>query len=142
MKSYKGIFKPKNPIKYAGDPNRIVYRSLLERRMMTYLDLNDEIETWASEELPIIYRSPVDYRIHRYFPDFLIKLKSGKRFMVEIKPSRQCVPPKQRKNTKAFLREHLEYLKNEAKWNAAKIYCKEHDLEFKIFTEKDIGIYN
>ncbi|NDB59521.1 head completion protein [bacterium] len=142
-KSYKGIFKPKHPKKYVGDPNRIVYRSLLERRMMVYLDNNEHVEFWASEELPIIYRSPVDYRIHRYFPDFIFKLKSGQKFMVEVKPYKQCFPPKKpKKQTKYFLREHLEYLKNQAKWEAAKIYCNEHDLQFKIFTEKDIGVYN
>ena len=52
--SYKGIYKPTYPKKYAGDPNRIVYRSLLERRMMVYLDKNDAVEFWASEEIPII----------------------------------------------------------------------------------------
>ena len=72
--SYKGIYKPTHPKKYAGDPNRIVYRSLLERRMMVYLDKNDAVEFWASEEIPIIYRSPIDYRIHRYYPDFIFKL--------------------------------------------------------------------
>jgi hypothetical protein len=41
--SYKGIYKPTHPKKYIGDPNRIVYRSLLERRMMVYLDKNDAI---------------------------------------------------------------------------------------------------
>ena len=82
--SYKGIYKPTYPKKYIGDPNRIVYRSLLERRMMVYLDKNDAVEFWASEEVPIIYRSPIDYRIHRYFPDFIFKLKNGKRYMVEI----------------------------------------------------------
>jgi hypothetical protein len=95
--SYKGIYKPTHPKKYAGDPNRIVYRSLLERRMMVYLDKNDAVEFWASEEIPIIYRSPIDYRIHRYYPDFIFKLKTGKKYMVEIKPYRQCFPPKKPK---------------------------------------------
>jgi len=143
VKSYKGIYKPTNPKKYVGDTNRIVYRSLLERRMMVYLDKNDHVEFWASEEMPITYRSPIDYRIHRYFPDFIFKLKNGKKYMVEIKPYKQCFPPKTpKKQTKHFVREQLEYLKNQAKWTAAKTYCEGQGLEFKIFTEKDIGVYN
>jgi hypothetical protein len=141
--SYKGIFKPSNPKKYVGDANNIVYRSLLERRMMVYLDRNDQIEFWASEEVSIVYRSPIDYRIHRYYPDFIFKVKSGKKYMIEIKPARQCKPPKQtKKNTKSYLKEQLTYLVNQAKWTAAKNYCEGNGLEFKIFTEKDIGIYN
>ena len=141
--SYKGIYKPTHPKKYAGDPNRIVYRSLLERRMMVYLDKNDAVEFWASEEVPIIYRSPIDYRIHRYYPDFIFKLKTGKKYMVEIKPYRQCFPPKKpKKQGRSFMREQLEYIKNQAKWQAARVYCEGNDLEFKIFTEKDIGVYS
>ena len=139
--SYKGLYRPSYPKKYVGDPTRIVYRSLLERRMMVYLDKNDSIEYWSSEELPIVYRSPIDYRIHRYFPDFIFKIKEGKKFMVEVKPYRQCFPPKKpKKQGRSYLREHLEFVKNQAKWKAAEIYCKDNDLEFKIFTEKELGV--
>ena len=65
--SYKGKFRPKNPNKYKGNPSNIIYRSLLERRMMVYLDKNPEIEHWASEELPIRYYSPIDKRIGNLF---------------------------------------------------------------------------
>lgn len=141
--SYKGIFKPNNPHKYAGDANRIVYRSMLERRFMVYCDKNEEIVTWASEELPILYRSPFDGRVHRYFPDFIIKTKVGKKYIIEIKPYRQCYPPKPpKKKSRSYLNEQLEYIKNQAKWQAAKIYCEGNDFEFKIFTEKELGIYN
>lgn len=141
-KSYKGLYKPTYPKKYIGDPNRIVYRSLLERKFMRYCDLSDNVTQWASEELPIIYRSPLDRKIHRYFPDFIVKMKTGNRYMVEIKPSRQCVKPKTpKRKTKAFMRESLEYIKNQAKWSAAKIYCEDNNLEFKLITEKDIGVY-
>ena len=52
-KSYKGLYRPTNPKKYVGDPNRIVYRSLLERRFMLYCDRTPEIIAWASEEIAI-----------------------------------------------------------------------------------------
>ena len=42
---------------------------------MVYCDKNDNILEWASEEIAIPYRSPVDNRVHRYFPDFYMKVK-------------------------------------------------------------------
>ena len=71
---YKGKFKPKNRTKYKGDPNAIIYRSLWELRFMRYLDTTSSILKWSSEEVVIPYRSPIDGRRHRYFPDFWIKI--------------------------------------------------------------------
>lgn len=141
-KSYKGIYRPTYPRKYIGNPHRIVYRSLLERKFMRYCDLNPDVLQWSSEELHIIYRSPLDKKIHRYFPDFIIQVSTGKKYMIEIKPSRQCKPPKTpKKKTKSFMRESFEYVKNQAKWTAAKNYCEDNDLTFKLITEKDLGSY-
>ena len=141
--SYKGIYKPTNPSKYAGDPKKIVYRSNWERRFMVYCDKNDDIVAWASEELYVPYKNPIDRKVHRYFPDFIIKLKNGKRFMIEIKPRKQTMAPKPpKRKTKRYLGEQLEYIKNRAKWQAAKAYCDDQGLEFKIFTEKELGIYS
>ncbi len=88
--SYKGRFIPNNPKKYNGDPNHIIYRSSWEVRVMKYLDENPNVIWWASEELPIPYRSPVDNRIHRYFPDFIVKVrrKDGlvMTYILEVKP--------------------------------------------------------
>ena len=72
---HKGVFKPKNPKKYVGDSNNIVYRSSWEKKFMLYCDRNKDIVEWASEEIVIPYVSPVDHRPHRYFPDFYIKVK-------------------------------------------------------------------
>ena len=141
-KTYKGIYKPTHPKKYAGDPNKIVYRSNWERKFMVYCDRNDDITYWASEELSIPYVNPIDRKVHRYFPDFIIKTKKGKRYMIEIKPSSQTKKPTPKlKRSKAFMRESLEYIKNVAKWQAADVYCNDNGLEFKIFTEKEFGIY-
>jgi hypothetical protein len=140
--TYKGIYTPNNPSKYAGDPKRIVYRSGWERKFMLYCDRNDEITYWASEELAIPYVNPIDRKVHRYYPDFIIKTKNGKRFMIEIKPAAQTKQPKPKtKKSRAFMRESLEYIKNIAKWQAADVYCNDNNMEFKIFTEKELGIY-
>ena len=77
MKTYKGRFSPKNPKKYAGDPTNIIYRSLWELRVMKYLDENAGVLEWRSEEIAIPYKSPVDGRYHRYFPDFIVKAKTA-----------------------------------------------------------------
>ena len=140
--TYKGIYRPTNPKKYAGDPTRIVYRSNWERKFMVYCDRNDDIIYWASEELAIPYVSPLDRKVHRYYPDFIIKTKKGKRYMIEIKPSIQTKKPTPKlKKSKAFMRESLEYIRNVAKWQAADVYCNDNGMEFKIFTEKELGIY-
>ena len=74
--AYSGKFTPKNPQKYIGDYNNIVYRSSWECKVMDWLDRNDNIISWASEELIIPYLSPADNKYHRYFPDFLVKAKT------------------------------------------------------------------
>ena len=140
-KSYKGLYKPTNPKKYVGNTKQIVYRSLLERRFMRYCDLNPDIAYWANEELPIKYFSPVDNKYHRYFPDFILKTSKDEKFMIEIKPSRQCVKPKTpKRKTKSYLTECVTYAVNQAKWKAAKEFCEDHRIEFKVVTEKELGI--
>ena len=142
VKSYQGLYKPTHPKKYVGDPKKIVYRSLLERRFMRYCDLNQDILFWASEELPIRYFNPIDKKYHRYFPDFVVKTSKQKKYMIEVKPSRQIGKPKLgKKKSKTYMRESFEYIKNQAKWQAAKSYCDDNDLEFKLITEKDLGQY-
>ena len=141
-KSYQGLYRPTNPKKYVGDVKKVVYRSLLERRFMRYCDLNDNVLFWASEELPIRYFNPIDKKYHRYFPDFVVKMSTNKKYMIEIKPSRQAAKPKPpKKKTKSYMRESFEYIKNQAKWQAAKSYCEDKGMKFKLITEKDLGQY-
>ena len=141
-KSYRGLYRPTNPKKYVGNTKQIVYRSLLERRFMRYCDLNEDILYWASEELPVRYYNPLDKKYHRYFPDFVVKTVNNDKYMIEIKPSRQAVKPKPpKKKTKSYMRESFEYIKNQAKWQAAKSYCDDNGMQFKLITEKDLGKY-
>ena len=145
MGSYKGKYYPTHPEKYKGDPTGIVYRSLWERKFMVYCDKNTNVLEWASEEIAIPYRSPVDNKVHRYFPDFYMKVKETggqvKRYIIEVKPLKQTTPPKKPKTqTKAYIREAYEYAKNQAKWKVAREYCKDRMWEFKVVTEKELGI--
>jgi hypothetical protein len=143
--SYKGKYSPSYPKKYKGDPTNIIYRSLWERKFMVYCDLNENILEWGSEEIALPYRSPLDGRIHRYFPDFYIKVKESngqiKKYLVEIKPKKQTVEPKvQKRKTKSYIYEVTEWVRNQAKWKAAQSFCEDRQWEFKVITEDELGI--
>jgi len=142
--SYKGWFKPKNPNKYKGDANNIVYRSSWELRVMKYLDDHPSVLWWVSEELPIPYRSPIDQKVHRYFPDFIVRLKQADNkeitVVLEVKPHKQTQKPTQKRQTKRFIQEAMTYAVNQEKWRAADLFCKEHGWQFKIITEKELGL--
>jgi hypothetical protein len=142
--SYKGWFTPKHRSKYKGDSDNVVYRSSWELRVMKWLDENPSVIWWASEELIVKYRSPIDQKIHRYFPDFIVRLKQKNGIestvVIEIKPYKQTVKPVQKRKTSRFLQEAATYAVNQEKWRAADLFCKEHGWQFKVLTEKDIGI--
>ena len=119
--SIKSKYKPSNPKKYQGNSNNIICRSSWERRFCRWCDLNENIVSWASEEFSIPYVSPVDNRVHRYFPDYLIKVKEStgkiKTYVVEVKPKKQTAPPKKpKKQTKSYIYECQMYAVNQAKW--------------------------
>jgi hypothetical protein len=145
MKTYKGRYSPKNPGKYKGDPTGIIYRSLWERKLMVYLDENKSIIQWSSEEIAIPYISPLDNRYHRYFPDFYIKAvdKNGNivEQLLEVKPRKETVEPTKKKRiTKQYITEVTTWGKNQAKWKAAEEYCLDRGWQFKLITEKELGI--
>ena len=143
--SYKGRYQPKNPLKYKGNYRNIIYRSLWELKFMKYCDSNQNILEWGSEEFWLPYRSPLDNKVHRYFPDFYIKVRENngmvKKYVIEIKPKKQCIEPKpQKKKTRTYIYEVREYAKNQAKWKAAEEYCLDRGLQFKVLTENELGI--
>jgi hypothetical protein len=144
--SYKGKFKPKNPLKYKGDPTTIIYRSRWELKLMNYLDNNPEIISWSSEELTIPYVSPLDNRIHRYYPDFVVKKKidgtdKTETMVIEVKPYKETMEPKkQDKMSKSYLYEVKTWGINSSKWKSAKEFCEDRKWKFVILTEHELGI--
>ena len=139
----QGYFKPRNPGKYKGDPTNIVYRSGWELRLMSYFDERQDVIWWKSEEVIIQYRSPIDGKIHRYFPDFLINTKNKQGViettLSEVKPLAQTKEPKKQKSiTKRYLNEVYTWGINSSKWAAAEEYCKDKGWKFIIMTDKDI----
>ena len=143
--AYSGKFSPTNPKKYKGDPTKIIWRSTWERKFMRWCDTKPSVTKWASEEIIIPYRSPKDGKIHRYYPVFYMKTREiggkVKESIIEIKPLKQCSPPKQpKRKTAKYKAECLTYAINQAKWKYASKWCKERNLSFVVLTEKDLNV--
>ena len=136
----QGIFTPKNLDKFIG--SKAVYRSGLELKFFRFCDDNPNVLEWGSENIIVPYISPLDNRAHRYYVDNYIAIKEGSevvKYLVEIKPSKQTKPP----TTKYRKRQHLiyeqkQYVINQAKWKAAKEFCRKKGFTFIILTEKEL----
>ena len=131
---------PKNPHKYVGDVDNIIARSSWERKWMIWADNNPAVERWASEEIILDYISPVDNRPHRYFTDFaaVIRNRDGvlNRYLIEIKPKIQTLPPKRGKRSQdKYIADLATYAVNQAKWAVAEQYCKKNNMTFMVITE-------
>jgi len=141
----QGLFKPKNPQKYIGDINQIVFRSSWELRAFKWADETESILEWSSEPFPIKYFDYSTNKVRRYFPDLFLKIKNKEgvieSYIVEIKPEKQTIPPKRgKKRTSTYLNEVATYEKNISKWNQAKQFCESNNILFKVITEKQLGI--
>lgn len=145
--AYSGRFVPKNLSKYKGDSTKIKYRSLLERRVMVWMDESPRVLEWQSELTIIKYISPKDNMLHRYYTDFSVSYINSKnvieKYIIEVKPKIQCKPPIKRstktgKATRRYIKESQTYAINDAKWKYAKEWCKENGYTFQIWTEEII----
>lgn len=146
----QGFYPVKNVEKYIGDPKKVIFRSSWEFKLFRHCDLNPNVIKWGSEEFCIPYFNPLDQKVHRYFPDVfvVVKNKNGtqSKKVIEVKPFNETIPPipshtrKQGKLSKRYLTESATYTINEAKWEAARTFCKKNGLEFIIMTEYELGI--
>lgn len=141
--AYSGKYTPKYPQKYKGDSSNIIWRSTWELRFLKYLDHNQSILEYGSEEVIVPYLSPIDNRIHRYFVDFYFKVRtkegSLKKYLIEVKPYNQTIEPKRPKRiTESYISSVHTYVINQAKWNAAKDFAKKYDMNFLVLTEKEL----
>jgi len=138
----QGVFNIKNKEKYRGSLP-VFYRSSWEAKIMAILDHNPNILSWGSESVVISYENPLTGRISRYFIDFNMTMrdKEGnlKKFLIEIKPHAQTIPPSQTKNTRSLQRRQGEYIKNQKKWEAARSFAAKHGSNFVVLTEKHLG---
>lgn len=139
----QGWYTPKHPEKYIGDPTQIRYMSSWEHDMHKFLDNNINILQWSSETISIPYIKPTDKKVHYYYPDYWVKYKDRKgnikEKIIELKPYNQTVPTKKRK-PKERLIEQTMYAINQAKWRACRKVCDKYDIEFQLFTERDVFV--
>ena len=144
-KYHQGKYTLRNPEKYEGNPNDVIYRSSWEAKFMHWLDDNKQVTKWSSETTIVPYFSPIDNKYHRYFVDFKMHLVNNqgqtKTYLVEIKPEVQTRPPKTpTRKTARYITEVKTFGVNQAKWHAAEIYAKDRGMEFIILTEYHLGI--
>ena len=128
---------PRNTNKYCGT-YPIICRSSWETKMCEWLDYNKDVIEWSSEGHRIRYMFEGKGRI--YYPDYYAMFKNRKKFIVEVKPQKDLRMPRKKggKSHKTMLiREHT-FLMNQAKFKAARQYCKKLGYDFIIITEKDL----
>lgn len=111
----------------------ITFRSSWERKYAYYCESNPNIKHWGSECIQIPYIL-YDGTQHTYYPDFLIETVDGTKIVVEIKPSAECRRPI---NENGYL--WNAYTKNMCKWAAAKKFCQDRNMQFRILTEQTIN---
>lgn len=137
-KFHQGYYKIQNPSKYIGNVDKIRYMSSWELTTHQFFDTNTRVLKWSSEPIAIPYVSPIDGKVHRYFPDYYCEYVDihGEilKEIVELKPLAQV--KNVRSNASAY--EVATSLVNRAKWEAAVAYCKQHNLRFRIITEKSV----
>ncbi len=141
----QGVYNLIHPEKYIGNPIDIKFRSSWEGAFCRYLDTNERIIRWGCEQ-PVITYSDLRGKVHRYFPDFYYEMiRNGDsndylKVIVEIKPSKELVPPVKPLNETAKALQNYEYavrthIKNKLKWSAASDYASKMGMEYVIITE-------
>jgi TnsA endonuclease N terminal len=137
LKFAKSHYKLKNPEKYIG-LGVPLYRSSWELVVMKMCDENPAIQQWASESIKIPYRDPLTGKQTVYVPDFFVVYidRNQKKHaeLWEIKPRNQAVIEAVGKDK--YRQAH--YIKNMAKWEVARQFCKQAGLVFRVVTEEDL----
>lgn len=133
----KGKFVMAHPEKYVGN-KMPYYRSSWEWTFMRFCDNNDHVQKWASEAVQIPYRDPLTGKQTIYVPDFFIQYVDAKNRilveLVEIKPASQAILERVGKNKY----NQAQYVKNQAKWAAAQLWCKQQGIRFRVINENDL----
>lgn len=133
----KGFFVPTHPEKYVGT-KKIIYRSSWELAFCQMCDKNPHILKWASESISIPYKNPLTNRQTIYVPDFFIQYETKhgkiKSELIEVKPITQTILEHAGNNKY----NKMEYIKNQAKWAAAKVFCKKNNIDFRVISKEDM----
>ena len=94
---------------------------------MHHLDSDPEVVSWTYEQTVIEYVSNIrSKKVRKYYPDFLVNYRDGRGEVIEVKPKRK-----------------LDQLTVRKKADAARSWCSERGLTYRILTEielKDMGL--
>lgn len=143
----QGVYTPKNAHKFIGSATGgrgAVYRSSWELRIFLFLDSNPYVLHWGSENIKIPY--VFAGKTHLYYPDLFFEVVDKndvhKKFLVEVKPYDQSVPPTPPKrmtaaSSRTYTAKALTYQQNVAKWKVASKYAKQHGMDFLVLTERN-----
>lgn len=96
------------------------YRSGMECKIYEILENDPAVITYDAEPFSIQYL--FEGKSHKYYPDISILLADGSIEIWEIKPSSQT-----------------SWKQNQAKWEAAKLYCEARGWQFTVITEKGLS---
>jgi hypothetical protein len=137
MKYVQGKFTLKNPEKYMGNKTP-TYRSSWEFAFMRFCDQHPSVSKWASEAIKIPYRNPLTGKQTIYVPDFFMVYADSKGRqhveLIEVKPKNQALKEKTGRSQK----NKAHWILNQAKWEAARAYCSQQGIRFRVVTEDDI----
>ncbi len=114
------------------------YRSGWEFAFMRFCDEHPAVTNWASEAIKIPYRNPLTGKHTIYVPDFFIAYadKNGQKRVevIEVKPENQTLKEKLGRSKY----NQASWVVNQAKWEAARAWCKQQGIIFRIVSEHDI----
>ena len=103
------------------------FRSGWEHKYMVHLDSDPAVVSWTYEQTVIEYVSNIrTKKIRRYYPDFYVKYQDEREEILEVKPKRK-----------------LEQLTVKKKSEAAKSWCLDRGMTYRILTEvelKEMGL--
>lgn len=132
----QGKYTIKNPDKYVGTKTP-TFRSGWEFAFMKFCDENPHVTKWASEAIRIPYRNPFTGKHTIYVPDFFIAYidANGKQHaeLIEVKPSNQQIKEKAKSK-----QQQAHWILNQAKWEAARAWCKQSGMVFRVVNENDM----
>ena len=104
---------------------------------MRMCDNNPAILNWANEAIHINYRNPFTGKNTIYVPDFFVTfIDAAQRThaeLWEIKPAKETTLEAARSQ-----RDKAAAILNMAKWQAARQYCANQNIKFRILTENDL----
>lgn len=141
---HQGYFVPRHPEKYKGDPTKVIYRSSWEFKFLEYCDNSEAVIEYCAEPVCVPYWNPILKKQCDYWIDCYMATRGPdgnlNKWLIEVKPQKYLSAPEPpnrltEKQTLNYVRHAKMYIINKAKFEAAKLYARAHNMQFGIITE-------